>query len=68
MVFLQGNDITLVARQPWQRRQQGSRETQQFEVVFKEVSGSQKLLVWCLASYFPRAARANAMISDNVFF
>ncbi|XP_074498541.1 basement membrane-specific heparan sulfate proteoglycan core protein isoform X4 [Sebastes fasciatus] len=31
-----GNDITLVARQPWQRRQQGSRETQQFEIVFKE--------------------------------
>ncbi|XP_073326188.1 basement membrane-specific heparan sulfate proteoglycan core protein [Pagrus major] len=31
-----GNDITLVARQPWQRRQQGSRETHQFEVVFKE--------------------------------
>lgn len=36
---LQGNDITLVARLPWQRRQQGSRETKQFEVVFKEVSG-----------------------------
>lgn len=34
----QGNDITLVARLPWQRRQQGSRETKQFEVVFKEVS------------------------------
>ncbi|XP_076597098.1 basement membrane-specific heparan sulfate proteoglycan core protein isoform X2 [Chaetodon auriga] len=31
-----GNDITLVARQPWQRRQQGSRETHQFEVAFKE--------------------------------
>ncbi|XP_040902816.1 basement membrane-specific heparan sulfate proteoglycan core protein isoform X8 [Toxotes jaculatrix] len=31
-----GNDITLVARQPWQRRQQGSRETQQFEMVFRE--------------------------------
>ncbi|XP_075898523.1 basement membrane-specific heparan sulfate proteoglycan core protein [Nelusetta ayraudi] len=31
-----GNDITLVARLPWQRRQQGSRETKQFEVVFKE--------------------------------
>ncbi|XP_077403626.1 basement membrane-specific heparan sulfate proteoglycan core protein isoform X2 [Vanacampus margaritifer] len=31
-----GNDITLVARQPWQRRQPGSRETQQFEVVFTE--------------------------------
>ncbi|XP_078111881.1 basement membrane-specific heparan sulfate proteoglycan core protein isoform X2 [Sander vitreus] len=31
-----GNDITLVARQPWQRRQQGSRETQRFEIVFKE--------------------------------
>nr|XP_033484843.1 basement membrane-specific heparan sulfate proteoglycan core protein isoform X12 [Epinephelus lanceolatus] len=31
-----GNDITLVARQPWQRRQQGSRETNQFEIVFKE--------------------------------
>ncbi|XP_077465112.1 basement membrane-specific heparan sulfate proteoglycan core protein [Stigmatopora argus] len=31
-----GNDITLVAGQPWQRRQQGSRETQQFEVVFTE--------------------------------
>uniref|UniRef100_A0A7N6BSW4 Heparan sulfate proteoglycan 2 n=1 Tax=Anabas testudineus TaxID=64144 RepID=A0A7N6BSW4_ANATE len=31
-----GNDITLVARQPWQRRQQGSRETHQFEIVFRE--------------------------------
>ncbi|XP_044068676.1 basement membrane-specific heparan sulfate proteoglycan core protein isoform X9 [Siniperca chuatsi] len=31
-----GNDITLVAHQPWQRRQQGSRETHQFEAVFKE--------------------------------
>ncbi|XP_035512277.1 basement membrane-specific heparan sulfate proteoglycan core protein isoform X12 [Morone saxatilis] len=31
-----GNDVTLVARQPWKRRQQGSRETQQFEVVFRE--------------------------------
>ncbi|XP_068454510.1 basement membrane-specific heparan sulfate proteoglycan core protein isoform X9 [Clinocottus analis] len=31
-----GNDITLVARQPWQRRQQGSRETNHFEIVFKE--------------------------------
>ncbi|XP_049611156.2 basement membrane-specific heparan sulfate proteoglycan core protein isoform X2 [Syngnathus scovelli] len=31
-----GNDITLVARQQWQRRQHGSRETQQFEVVFTE--------------------------------
>ncbi|XP_077368177.1 basement membrane-specific heparan sulfate proteoglycan core protein isoform X9 [Festucalex cinctus] len=31
-----GNDITLVARQTWQRRQQGSRETQEFEVVFTE--------------------------------
>ncbi|KAM3617456.1 uncharacterized protein V6R79_006391 [Siganus canaliculatus] len=31
-----GNDITLVARQPWLRRQQGGRETHQFEVVFKE--------------------------------
>ncbi|XP_075954009.1 basement membrane-specific heparan sulfate proteoglycan core protein [Anarhichas minor] len=31
-----GNDITLVASQPWKRRQQGSRETNQFEIVFKE--------------------------------
>ncbi|XP_056280235.1 basement membrane-specific heparan sulfate proteoglycan core protein isoform X13 [Pseudoliparis swirei] len=31
-----GNDITLVARQPWQRRQLGSREINQFEIVFKE--------------------------------
>ncbi|CAN9515659.1 unnamed protein product [Ophioblennius macclurei] len=31
-----GNDITLVARQPWQRRQPGSRETKQFEIVFRE--------------------------------
>ncbi|XP_068997552.1 basement membrane-specific heparan sulfate proteoglycan core protein isoform X4 [Embiotoca jacksoni] len=31
-----GNDITLVARQPWQRRQQGSRESNQFEIVFRE--------------------------------
>ncbi|XP_061698268.1 basement membrane-specific heparan sulfate proteoglycan core protein isoform X3 [Syngnathoides biaculeatus] len=31
-----GNDITLVAGQRWQRRQQGSRETQQFEVIFTE--------------------------------
>uniref|UniRef100_A0A8C2WMQ1 Heparan sulfate proteoglycan 2 n=1 Tax=Cyclopterus lumpus TaxID=8103 RepID=A0A8C2WMQ1_CYCLU len=32
-----GNDITLVAYQPWKRRQMGSRETNQFEIVFKEV-------------------------------
>ncbi|KAK9515159.1 hypothetical protein VZT92_025826 [Zoarces viviparus] len=31
-----GNDITLVASNPWKRRQQGSRETNQFEIVFKE--------------------------------
>ncbi|KAM6928878.1 basement membrane-specific heparan sulfate proteoglycan core protein isoform 8-T8 [Lycodopsis pacificus] len=31
-----GNDITLVASKPWKRRQQGSRETNQFEIVFKE--------------------------------
>lgn len=31
-----GNDITLVARKPWNRRQPGSRETQQFEIVFRE--------------------------------
>ncbi|XP_058499022.1 basement membrane-specific heparan sulfate proteoglycan core protein isoform X3 [Solea solea] len=31
-----GNDITLVAHQPWKRRQQGSRETNQFEIVFRE--------------------------------
>ncbi|KAM4611104.1 basement membrane-specific heparan sulfate proteoglycan core protein [Polymixia lowei] len=31
-----GNDITLVARQPWQRRQQGTRESHQFEIVFRE--------------------------------
>uniref|UniRef100_A0A3P8WN31 Heparan sulfate proteoglycan 2 n=1 Tax=Cynoglossus semilaevis TaxID=244447 RepID=A0A3P8WN31_CYNSE len=31
-----GNDITLVNRQPWQRRHQGSRETQKFEIVFRE--------------------------------
>ncbi|XP_054634283.1 basement membrane-specific heparan sulfate proteoglycan core protein isoform X11 [Dunckerocampus dactyliophorus] len=31
-----GNDITLVAGQSWQRRQHGSRETRQFEVVFTE--------------------------------
>ncbi|XP_077945716.1 basement membrane-specific heparan sulfate proteoglycan core protein isoform X7 [Gasterosteus aculeatus] len=31
-----GNDITLVARQPWQPRQQGARETRHFEIVFKE--------------------------------
>ncbi|XP_023271432.1 basement membrane-specific heparan sulfate proteoglycan core protein [Seriola lalandi dorsalis] len=31
-----GNDITLVARQSWQRRQQGSRETHRFEIVFRE--------------------------------
>eukprot|EP00063_Salmo_salar_P027465 XP_014002300.1 PREDICTED: basement membrane-specific heparan sulfate proteoglycan core protein isoform X17 [Salmo salar] len=30
-----GNDITLVARQPWQRGQ-GTRESRQFEVVFRE--------------------------------
>ncbi|XP_028266709.1 basement membrane-specific heparan sulfate proteoglycan core protein isoform X11 [Parambassis ranga] len=35
-----GNDITLVARQPWQRRQQGSRETNQFEIVFREENWS----------------------------
>lgn len=37
LVFLQGNDITLVARQPWQRRQQGGRETQRFQLLFREV-------------------------------
>ncbi|XP_070400895.1 basement membrane-specific heparan sulfate proteoglycan core protein isoform X2 [Nothobranchius furzeri] len=31
-----GNDITLVARQTWQRRQQGSRESKQFEIIFRE--------------------------------
>ncbi|XP_029995006.1 basement membrane-specific heparan sulfate proteoglycan core protein isoform X4 [Sphaeramia orbicularis] len=31
-----GNDITLVAHQPWKRRLQGTRETQQFEIVFRE--------------------------------
>ncbi|XP_056158189.1 basement membrane-specific heparan sulfate proteoglycan core protein [Lampris incognitus] len=31
-----GNDITLVARQTWQRRQQGTRESHQFEMVFRE--------------------------------
>ncbi|XP_029690402.1 basement membrane-specific heparan sulfate proteoglycan core protein isoform X5 [Takifugu rubripes] len=31
-----GNDITLVARQSWQGRQQGGRETRRFEVVFRE--------------------------------
>ncbi|XP_053705091.1 basement membrane-specific heparan sulfate proteoglycan core protein isoform X1 [Synchiropus splendidus] len=31
-----GNDITLVASQPWQRRHQGARETQQFQIVFRE--------------------------------
>ncbi|CAL8325836.1 unnamed protein product [Merluccius merluccius] len=31
-----GNDITLVARQPWQRRQQGARESKHFEIVFRE--------------------------------
>ncbi|XP_047235897.1 basement membrane-specific heparan sulfate proteoglycan core protein isoform X4 [Girardinichthys multiradiatus] len=31
-----GNDITLVARQTWQRRQQGGRESKQFEIIFRE--------------------------------
>uniref|UniRef100_A0A3Q2QD42 Heparan sulfate proteoglycan 2 n=1 Tax=Fundulus heteroclitus TaxID=8078 RepID=A0A3Q2QD42_FUNHE len=31
-----GNDITLVARQAWQRRQQGGRERKQFEIIFRE--------------------------------
>ncbi|XP_068162728.1 basement membrane-specific heparan sulfate proteoglycan core protein isoform X3 [Antennarius striatus] len=31
-----GNDITLVVTKPWPRRQQGGRETQQFEIVFRE--------------------------------
>ncbi|KAM6977222.1 basement membrane-specific heparan sulfate proteoglycan core protein [Aplochiton taeniatus] len=35
-VQIVGNDITLVSRQPWQRRQQGSRESKPFEVVFRE--------------------------------
>lgn len=34
-VHIIGNDITLVARQPWQRRQQG-REMNTFEIVFRE--------------------------------
>ncbi|KAJ8412021.1 hypothetical protein AAFF_G00142880 [Aldrovandia affinis] len=32
-----GNDITLVARQPWQRTQ-GMRESHEFEIAFKEVN------------------------------
>lgn len=40
---IQGNDITLVNRQPWQRRHQGSRETQKFEIVFREVRRSRQL-------------------------
>lgn len=35
-IFPQGNDITLVARQTW-RRGQGARESQDFEIVFREV-------------------------------
>lgn len=35
-LFLQGNDITLVARQPWSRGH-GARESQDFEIVFREV-------------------------------
>ncbi|XP_075331347.1 basement membrane-specific heparan sulfate proteoglycan core protein isoform X3 [Odontesthes bonariensis] len=31
-----GNDITLVTSQPWPRRLLGTRETNQFEIVFKE--------------------------------
>uniref|UniRef100_A0AAV2LZ82 Basement membrane-specific heparan sulfate proteoglycan core protein n=1 Tax=Knipowitschia caucasica TaxID=637954 RepID=A0AAV2LZ82_KNICA len=31
-----GNDITLVARKPWSSRQPGSKETQPFEIVFRE--------------------------------
>ncbi|KAM4737871.1 basement membrane-specific heparan sulfate proteoglycan core protein isoform 2-T2 [Anableps anableps] len=31
-----GNDITLVARQAWQRRQPGGRESKQFEIIFRE--------------------------------
>ncbi|XP_045065407.1 basement membrane-specific heparan sulfate proteoglycan core protein-like isoform X2 [Coregonus clupeaformis] len=34
-VHIIGNDITLVARQPWQRGQ-GTRESRQFELVFRE--------------------------------
>ncbi|KAM8864764.1 basement membrane-specific heparan sulfate proteoglycan core protein isoform 13-T13 [Spinachia spinachia] len=31
-----GNDITLVARQPWEAGRQGVKETRHFEIVFKE--------------------------------
>lgn len=41
LLLLQGNDITLVARQPWTVRQQGNRESRRFEIVFREVSGSE---------------------------
>lgn len=44
LACLQGNDITLVARQPWQRRQQGGRETQRFELVFREVGALRSVL------------------------
>lgn len=50
LFLLQGNDITLVASQPWQRREQSSRDTQQFEFVFKEVSGSGEVTCDLLAS------------------
>nr|XP_046254096.1 basement membrane-specific heparan sulfate proteoglycan core protein isoform X4 [Scatophagus argus] len=73
-----GNDITLVARQPWQRRQQGSRETQQFEVVFKEenwrrpdgMPATREHLMMVLADLddiLIRASYSNEMRSSSIF-
>ncbi|KAG9353051.1 hypothetical protein JZ751_017627 [Albula glossodonta] len=48
-----GNDITLVARQPWQRTQ-GTRESRNFEIAFKEEN-------WCRPDGMP-ATREHLMM------
>lgn len=50
-IFPQGNDITLVARQTW-RRGQGARESQDFEIDFREVRTHSHPFYFCFSSFF----------------
>lgn len=65
LLLLQGNDITLVARQPWTVRQQGNRESRRFEVVFREVSGSEHVNRKCCQE--AHRTRLTAAV-DSFFF
>lgn len=49
-IFPQGNDITLVARQTW-RRGQGARESQDFEIDFREVRTHSHPFYFCFSSF-----------------